>query len=99
MVFDEIDVGVSGGIAKKVGQAMSKLARSRQIFAITHLPQIAGAGTAHLLVEKHEEHSRTVTAVRSLDDESRAREVARLLSGETVTDAALHSARELMEKQ
>jgi DNA repair protein RecN (Recombination protein N) len=96
MVFDEIDVGVSGGIARKVGHAMRKLAEGHQILAITHLPQIAGVGRAHLLVEKHVQNGRTSTAVTSLDDEARTREVARLLSGDSVTEAALQSARELM---
>lgn len=96
MVFDEIDVGVSGGIARKVGNAMRKLAEGHQILAITHLPQIAGVGAAHLLVEKHVQNSRTTTAVTALDTERRVEEVARLLSGETVTEAALQSARELI---
>ncbi|MDT8323190.1 MAG: DNA repair protein RecN [Bacteroidota bacterium] len=96
MVFDEIDVGVSGGIASRVGNAMRKLAAAHQILAITHLPQIAGAGSAHLLVEKHVENGRTTTAVTELGSEARTKEVARLLSGDSVTAAALQSARELL---
>ena len=96
MVFDEIDVGVSGGIARKVGEAMHRLARGHQIIAITHLPQIAGLGAAHLKVEKNIRNGRTTTRVEPLDADGRVREVARLLSGETITDAALQSARELL---
>ncbi|MBN1449288.1 MAG: DNA repair protein RecN [Bacteroidetes bacterium] len=98
MVFDEIDVGVSGTIARKVGNAMHKLARRHQILAITHLPQIAGIGDAHLLVEKQVHNGRTATRVTALDPDARTREVARLLSGDRVTDAALQSARELMQQ-
>lgn len=96
MVFDEIDVGVSGGIARKVGEAMRKLARAHQIIAITHLPQIAGVGAAHLKVEKNVKNGRTSTRVSVLDDGGRVEEIARLLSGEKITPAALQSARELL---
>jgi DNA repair protein RecN (Recombination protein N) len=96
MVFDEIDVGVSGGIARKVGEAMRRLARAHQIIAITHLPQIAGMGAAHLRVEKHVRNGRTSTRVTRLDEASRVEEIARLLSGEKITPAALQSARELL---
>ncbi|MBE0644088.1 MAG: DNA repair protein RecN [Bacteroidetes bacterium] len=96
MVFDEVDVGVSGGIARKVGEAMRKLARAHQIVAITHLPQIAGVGSAHLKVEKNVRNGRTATRVIALSAEDRVHEIARLLSGEKITDAALQSARELI---
>lgn len=96
MVFDEVDVGVSGGIARKVGEAMRKLSHEHQIIAITHLPQIAGVGRAHLRVEKNVKNGRTSTQVTALDDEGRTHEIARLLSGEKITPAALQSARELM---
>lgn len=96
MVFDEVDTGVSGGIARKVGDAMRRLARAHQIIAITHLPQIAGMGSAHLRVEKNVRNGRTATQVTALDDDGRVREIARLLSGEKITDAALQSARELI---
>jgi DNA repair protein RecN (Recombination protein N) len=96
MVFDEVDVGVSGGIARKVGEAMRKLAAAHQIIAITHLPQIAGVGSAHLKVEKNVKNGRTSAKVTALDEDGRTQEIARLLSGEKITDAALQSARELM---
>jgi DNA repair protein RecN (Recombination protein N) len=96
MVFDEIDTGVSGAIATKVGKAMYKLARKHQILTITHLPQIAGAGDAHLRVEKNTAKGRTTTRVVALDENARITEVARLLSGDRITDAARQSARELL---
>jgi DNA repair protein RecN (Recombination protein N) len=99
MVFDEVDTGVSGGIARKVGDAMRRLARAHQIIAITHLPQIAGVGSAHLRVEKNVRNGRTATQVTALDDDGRVHEIARLLSGEKITDAALQSARELIVEQ
>lgn len=99
MVFDEIDTGVSGTIARKVGKAMQKLAAKHQILTITHLPQIAGVGDAHLRVEKHTTNGRTITRVVALDSGDRVTEVARLLSGEKITEAAMESARELIENR
>ena len=99
LVFDEIDTGISGGIARKVGEAMHSLAQYHQIVAITHLPQIAGLGDTHFFVEKTEAKGRTRSTLRRLSEEERVEAVARLLSGETLTDAALESARELMAKR
>ncbi|MDH7514773.1 MAG: DNA repair protein RecN [Bacteroidota bacterium] len=96
MVFDEIDTGVSGSVASKVGRVMLRLARSRQVIAITHLPQIAAFGDTHLLVEKTAGKERTRTSVRPLNGEERVREIARLLSGDRVTPAAMKSAAELL---
>jgi len=96
LVFDEIDVGVSGGIARKVGEAMHTLAKTHQILAITHLPQIAGMGRSHILVEKSVQGKRTITRVRAIEGEERAKEIARLLSGDTITDTALQNAKELI---
>lgn len=96
LVFDEIDVGISGSIARKVGRAMYELAESHQIVAITHLPQIASLADRHFGVEKEVRDGRTRTVVRSLSDRDRTREVASLISGADVTDAALENARELI---
>jgi DNA repair protein RecN (Recombination protein N) len=96
VVFDEIDVGVSGRIAQAVGLSLRKLAQSHQVIAITHLPQIAGMADRHYAVTKKELGARTTTLLRVLDEEERVREVARLLSGSTITEAALTGARELM---
>lgn len=96
LVFDEIDVGISGRIAQAVGKSLRSLAQYHQIIAITHLPQIAGLADLHLSVEKQERKGRTTTTLRPLELEERVKEVARLLSGESVTRSGLDSARELM---
>ncbi len=95
LIFDEIDTGISGRIAQKVGIAMKKLSSYHQIIAITHLPQIAALADSHIAVEKHEIKKRSVISARVLTDDERFREVAKLLSGEEVTEASLQSAREL----
>ena len=96
LVFDEIDVGVSGRIAQAVGKSLKNLSQFHQIIAITHLPQIAGLADVHLLVEKGQEGRRTATRLRKLDVEERVEEVARLMSGIEITEAGLEGARELM---
>lgn len=97
LVFDEIDVGISGSVASKVGESMHDLAASHQIIAITHLPQIAARGDVHYLVEKYVEDGRTKTRIRRLSDDHRAEHVASLMSGAKVSAAALESARELLD--
>ena len=96
LIFDEIDVGVSGRIGQAVGLSLKKLSSFHQIIAITHLPQIAGLADTHFAVEKIEDGKRTTTRLRKLEIEERVREVAKLMSGEKVTDAGLKSAKELM---
>jgi len=112
LVFDEIDVGVSGRIAQAVGQSLKKLSQFHQVISITHLPQIAGFADTHFVVEKVENGSptgkssaaaakqitgrRATTRMRKLNLEERVVEVARLMSGEDVTKAGLQGARELM---
>jgi DNA repair protein RecN (Recombination protein N) len=96
LVFDEIDVGVSGRIAQAVGQSMKKLSQFHQVITITHLPQIAGFADTHFVVEKMEDGKRSYTRMRKLDDEERVAEVAKLMSGAEVTERGLESARELM---
>lgn len=96
LVFDEIDAGISGPIARKVGESMRDLAQYHQIIAITHLPQIAALGNVHFRVTKHVEDGRTRSRIERLSDEDRMAQVATLISGAEVTDAALESARELM---
>lgn len=96
LIFDEIDTGVSGRIAQKVGQALKNLSTSHQIITITHMPQIAGLGDSHFAVQKLKAADRVVSSIQKLNQEERIREVAKLLSGEKITDAALISARELM---
>jgi DNA repair protein RecN (Recombination protein N) len=96
LVFDEIDVGISGAIARTVGESMHDLAHYHQIIAITHLPQIAALGDTHFVVEKSIDDGRAKTHIRRLDGDERATQVATLMSGAEVTEAALESARELM---
>ena len=97
LVFDEIDIGVSGSIARKVGKSMADLARHHQIIAITHLPQIAALAQAHYAVEKSVVKGRATTQIRRLGREESLEHVAMLITGAEVTDAMRQSAKELME--
>jgi DNA repair protein RecN (Recombination protein N) len=97
LIFDEIDSGISGNIAQKVGQALKSLASFHQIIAITHLPQIAAFSDHHYAVEKKMIDERVISSIRKLDDQEKVVEVAKLLSGEKVTDASIKSAKELIE--
>lgn len=97
MIFDEIDTGISGPVALQVGKTMRELAKSCQIIAITHLPQIASMGHHHFAVLKTEHAGRTVTRIELLDEEAHIREVAKLMSGTGISEAALQSAKELVE--
>jgi len=96
LIFDEIDVGVSGRIAQAVGASMKALAGFHQVIAITHLPQIAGFADVHFVVTKQEQRGRAITSLRQLTLDEQVQEVARLMSGAEVTDAGLAGARELM---
>ncbi len=97
MFFDEIDVGVSGSIADKMGRMIGEMGKKMQIFAITHLPQVASKGGSHLLVYKQfNDKGLAVTNVKFLDGEERVMEIARLLSGERTTDEAIANARVLL---
>lgn len=97
VIFDEIDTGVSGDIADRMGTMMANIASGMQVFAITHLPQVAVKGKSHLLVYKHDEGERTVSHVKRLDMEERVKEIARMLSGKEINEAALSNARSLLE--
>ena len=96
-VFDEIDTGISGQTAWKVSGKMGRLAQDHQILCITHLPQIAAMQDSHYLIAKHTAGDRTVTNIRALSDEESDAELARLLGGETITEATLRNAREMKE--
>jgi len=96
LIFDEIDSGVSGEIADKVGGIMDQLARGRQVIAITHLPQVASRGEDHFTVYKEDTEDATFTRIRKLHPEERIAEIAGMLSGEKVTEAALSNARVLL---
>ncbi len=96
LIFDEIDTGVSGPIAQKVGEAMRALTNYHQVIAITHLPQIAGMANHHFLVEKLTEDDRVVSSIRKLSNERRILEIAKLMSGEMITEATIKGAKELI---
>lgn len=98
MIFDEIDTGISGQISEKVGRVMRKLSEMCQIVAITHQPQIASQAHKHYKVEKVEKGERTVSKIVPLSEEEHIREVAGLMSGEQITDSALTSAKELIDR-
>ena len=95
IIFDEIDTGVSGDIATQMAAIMNEMAGHRQIIAITHLPQIAAKGTHHYKVYKADTDKRTETHIRLLNDEERITEIASMVSGKNVTEAALKTAKEL----
>jgi DNA repair protein RecN (Recombination protein N) len=97
LIFDEIDSGVSGSAADRMGSMICDMGRDMQVFAITHLPQVAAKGDAHYLVSKNEgPDGRTLSSIEALDREGRVRELARMLSGSVVTDAAVANARALL---
>lgn len=95
IIFDEIDTGVSGRIANAVGDIISTLSESMQVIDITHLPQVASKGDSHFLVYK----SNSTTQIRELSAEERVEEIAKMLSGDTITEAALSQARILLDKK
>ena len=98
MIFDEIDTGVSGSIADKMGKLILEMSKEMQIFAITHLPQIASKGLCHLLVYKESDDSLgTRTLIKRIDGDDRIREIARMLSGTKTTEAAFANAKELLK--
>ena len=96
IIFDEVDTGVSGEVASKMGEIMLQMAAGRQIVAITHLPQIAAKGEQQYSVYKEDTELRTETKIRLLSEEERVREIAKLLSGNDVSFAALENAKSLL---
>ena len=98
LIFDEVDQGISGSIAEKTGNKLRALAGTHQVVCITHLPQIAAMGHHHLLVEKFQENDGAETRINPLNPEQQVREVARLLSGLTVSGHSLASAQEMVNK-
>ena len=98
-IFDEIDTGVSGRTARKVGEKMRFLGKKRQILCITHLPQIAAMADSHFLIEKESQGTETTTKVTPLSEEGSVGEVARLMGGSDVTETTLAAARELIAEK
>lgn len=99
IIFDEIDTGVSGEIADKMGEILKSLGTETQVFSITHLPQIAAKGKAHLFVFKADIDGLTQTRIKTLTVDDRVLELAKMLSGKSLTDAAINNAKELLEMQ
>ena len=96
LLFDEIDTGVSGRAAEKIAAKMRRLADGYQLICVTHLPIIAAAGTNHLLIEKCVDSSGAATSVYPLEPEKRAAELARMISGDKITDVSLENARQML---
>ena len=97
MIFDEVDTGIGGGVAEKVGLKLQKVASTKQVLCITHLPQIAGLASSHFRIEKQIKSKRTHSTIHQLEHEERVEELARMSSGETITDASLEHAREMLK--
>jgi len=96
LIFDEIDAGVSGEIADKMGKMIKSISKGRQVINITHLPQVASSGDQHYLVYKYDDDLSTHTAIKLLSREERVQQLARMLSGEEVTDEAINNARQML---
>lgn len=99
MIFDEIDTGISGRAAQKVGKKLSELAKKRQVICVTHLAQIAALSDNHLLIEKKTDENRTYTTVHTLDYDEKVREIARIISGDATNDVSLRNAEELIKNK
>ena len=97
LIFDEVDQGVGGAVADAVGKRLSKLSNEAQVLVVTHSPQVAGGADTQFLISKSVIADKTITQVARLSGEARLEEIARMLAGETVTDAARAAARQLME--
>jgi len=97
LIFDEIDMGISGRLAQRVGEKLNALGRYHQILAITHLPQVASLADTHYKIEKSVEGERTFTSIRKLDGTQRTDEIASLISGDKITEAARANAQVLMD--
>ncbi|MDE7292918.1 MAG: DNA repair protein RecN, partial [Oscillospiraceae bacterium] len=98
LIFDEIDTGVSGRAAQKIGIKLAEVSRKQQVICVTHLSQMAVMADNHLLIEKQTENGRTYTKVRQLDSDGRKNEIARIMVGENITDTALKNAAEMLSE-
>ncbi|MGN0597477.1 MAG: DNA repair protein RecN, partial [Ruminiclostridium sp.] len=96
MIFDEIDTGISGHAAQKVGIKLSEISEKRQVLCVTHLAQIAAMADNHLLIRKSSDENRTYTKIYPLDFEERKKEIARIISGDSDSEITLKSAEELL---
>ena len=98
LIFDEIDTGVSGSAAQKIGQKLKETAASHQIICVTHSASLAAYGGNHLLISKHSDGVSTFTDIRPLGEEDRVRELARIISGDAVSGVSLQNAREMLAR-
>jgi DNA repair protein RecN (Recombination protein N) len=98
LVFDEVDVGIGGGVAEVVGRLLRQLGESGQILCVTHLPQVASQAHQHMTVSKFTEDEQTYSTVENLDSEERIREVARMLGGVDLTEQTMAHASEMVQK-
>ena len=98
LIFDEVDAGISGRAAQKVGIKLAETARKRQVLCITHLAQIASQADFHLLIEKNTEGERTFTSIQHLDFEGRKAELARIIDGEGSSESSLQAAEEMLRR-
>jgi DNA repair protein RecN (Recombination protein N) len=98
LVFDEIDIGIGGRAAEAVGQKLKSLARGQQVLCITHLPQIAAFADQHFLIEKTERRGRTQTGVRRMESAERVEEIARMLSGASLTETSRRHAEQMLKQ-
>ena len=99
VIFDEIDAGVSGKTARKIGVKMLSLAQKMQLFCVTHSAQIASLADIHYLISKSEKNGSTETSVRTLDRDGRITELSRILGGIDVTDAQRRAAIDMLDKR
>ncbi|MBR5157512.1 MAG: DNA repair protein RecN [Clostridia bacterium] len=96
LIFDEVDSGVSGRAAQKLGEKLKELSGFRQVFCVTHLAQVASKAESHFLIEKHEQDEKTLTQVKLLDEKGRIDELARIIGGEKITATTLKQAEEML---
>jgi DNA repair protein RecN (Recombination protein N) len=96
MIFDEVDVGIGGGVAEVVGQLLKQLGVGRQVLVITHLPQVASQGAQHLNVKKIQRDNVTLSSIDPLNDHARVEEIARMLGGVALTETTRQHAREML---
>ena len=96
LIFDEVDTGVSGRAATKIGLKLGQVAKNRQVLCVTHLAPVAAFGSHHLFIHKEEEQGRTYTKIEPLDRQGRMVELARITAGDNITPAALDAAAELL---
>ena len=97
LVFDEVDVGIGGGVAEVVGNLLRELGESAQVFCVTHLAQVAAKGNVHLLAQKTVSKTAATTTVKALDTEGRTKELARMMGGIDVTESSIAHAAEMLE--